>query len=118
MTASTKALVTQLVQAFPDLRRILDDHLEANDEILPHVFFGDLTEWLVDSYLAAPDAGSEATWRRILDQLEHVYEIGDTDVKELLYVSLLENLPYPGERGTEISEYLGPRLAADLADFR
>lgn len=119
MTTSTQALVTQLVQGFPELRSLFDDHLEANGELLPHVFFGDLTPWLVNSYLASPNAGPGATWRRVLDQLEHAYEIGDTDVKELLYVSFLEILPYPpDEKGTRISEYLGQNLTADLADFR
>jgi len=82
------------------------------------VLFGELTAWLVNAYLADPHAAPEATWRRILQELERDYDTDDSDVKELLYVSFLENLPYPGEDGARIAEHLGSRLAADLADFR
>ncbi len=118
MTASTRALVDRLVDTSPALRPLRQQHLDAFGELSPHMFFGELTAWLVNAYLADPDAGPTATWRRILADLERAYETGDTDVKELLYVSFLENLPYPDEDGAGIAEHLGPGLAADLAELR
>jgi hypothetical protein len=118
MTTSTHSLVEQLVGTYPELRPLRQQHLDAFGELFPHVFLGELTAWLVNAYLADPHAGPEATWRRILDELERAYDTGDADVKELLYASFLENLPYPGEDGAQIAEHLGPELAADLTDFR
>jgi hypothetical protein len=118
MTTSTHTLVDRLVDTHPELAALRQEHLDAFGELFPHVFFGELTAWLVNAYLANPDAGPQATWRRILADLEHDYETGDTDVRELLYASFLENLPNPGENGEGIARHLGPRLAADLADFR
>jgi hypothetical protein len=118
MTASTHALVDRLVNAHPELQRLRREHLDAFGEIFPHVFFGALTAWLVDAYRADPSAGPQATWRRILADLEGEYETEDTDVKELLAVSFLENLPYPNQDGAGITEHLGPRLRAELAALR
>lgn len=118
MSTSTEAVVTELVNDFPVLRPLLDEHLEENGELLPHVFFGRLTDWLVRSSLASPQAKPDSDWRHLLDHLEGIYETGSEDVRELLYASFLELLPYPDEEGAQISEHLGPRLAADLNDFR
>jgi hypothetical protein len=118
MTSSTHALVDRLTGTFPQLLRLREEHLEAFGELLPHVLFGELTAWLVDEYAAAPQAGPEAAWRRILADLERAYEAGDVDTRELLYVSFLENLPYPQEPGAGITGHLGPHLAADLAEQR
>ncbi len=118
MTTSTHTLVDRLVGTYPELQTLEREHLDAFGEMFPHVFFGALTAWLADAYLADPNAGPEATWRQILADLEREYETGDTNVKELLYVSFLENLPYPGQKGAQIAEHLGPRLTTDLVDFR
>jgi len=118
MTSSTHALTDRLTETFPQLRPLREEHLEAFGELLPHVLFGELTAWLVGEYVAAPQAGPEAAWRRILAELERSYETGDVDTRELLYVSFLENLPYPQEPGAGIADHLGPHLAADLAEQR
>jgi hypothetical protein len=102
MTTSTHALVDRLVDTHPELRTLRQEHLDA---------YGELTAWLVNAYLADSDAWPQATWRRILADLEREDETGDSDVKELLSVSFLENLPYPDEPGAGIAEHLGLHLA-------
>jgi hypothetical protein len=118
MSSPTHVLVARLVNAYPELRPLLAAHLDAYGELFPHVFFGELTRWLVDAYRADPNAGPGATWLRLVADLEQTYETGDRDIRELLYVSFLENLPYPDEEGASIAGRLGPQLAADLANLR
>jgi hypothetical protein len=118
MTTSTQLLVDRLVATYPELRTLHQEHVDTFGELLPHVLFGELTAWLVNAYIADPEVGPEAAWRRILADLERDYETGDPDVRELLYASFLENLPHPDEDGAGIAAHLGPRLATDLADFR
>lgn len=118
MSTSTEAVVNQLVKDVPVLRPLLDEHVEENGELLPHVFFGRLTDWLIRSYVASPRAEPDADWRRVLARLERIYETGSEEVRELLYASFLELLPYPNEDGAGISTHLGPSLGADLGDFR
>jgi hypothetical protein len=80
------------------------------------VLFWDFTESIVTSYLA--DQGRDGTWEAITDQLEAEYEDGDAAVRELIAVSFLENLPYPGEKGADIAGHLGPALRAVLDQLR
>ena len=113
---STAEVVLRLVERFGDLRPLYEEHLRENDELLPHVLFWDFTEWVVRSYLAARQR--EDTWKAVIDQLETEFEHGDDNVRELLAVSFLENLPYPGEEGADIAERLGPNLSAELHRLR
>jgi hypothetical protein len=110
------AMVGRLVTRFGDLRPLYEDHVRENDELLPHVLFGRLTDWIVRAYLAAPHRGD--TWKAVIDQLETEFEHGDDNVRELIAVSFLENLPYPGEEGADIAEHLGPNLRAELHQLR
>ena len=46
MWATPESLISTLVLEIPELRPMLDGHLRDNDgELLPHVFFGDVTRW-------------------------------------------------------------------------
>ena len=46
MSEQTEAFVRRLAGAWPGLRELLDEHLRVNfGEVLPHVFFGDITRW-------------------------------------------------------------------------
>jgi hypothetical protein len=71
---------------------------------------------LVRSYLAA--GGWDGAWKAVVDQLEREYERGEDDVRELLAVSFLEHLPYPGQEGADVVEHLGPALLAELRRLR
>ena len=103
------ALVRALVARFPSLRPLLEEHVDYYDEILPHVFFGELTPHLVS---LLPAAGSEL--RDILALLEETYA-SDPQLQELISVSFLENLPAPDESGAAIRDMLGPALTKQLA---
>jgi hypothetical protein len=99
---------------------MLDEHLKDNlGEILPHVFFGDLTRYVVSLCCAAGSGSASSIEHRelddILDMLEAEYAKGDDELQELISVSFLEHLPRPGERGSEIRNMLGRRLSEQLA---
>jgi hypothetical protein len=110
--------VKQLAAPFPGLAALLDEHIKENfGEVLPHVFFGDVTRYLV-SLLLAISGGGDLTQRRelcqTLDRLEEGYSRGDEELQELIAVSFLENLPRPGEPGSQIRSMLGPSLSKQL----
>jgi hypothetical protein len=110
MTSSTRNFIDLLIDEFPQLGPLREEYLTQFSEMLPHVFFGFLTEWLVNEYRADPQRGPDAVWRRLLDRLEQGYRTGDPDVQDLLAASFVENLPYPDEPGGDIVEHLGPSL--------
>ena len=112
MIEATVTLVTSLVSRFPGLRGLLAKHIEGNSgEILPHVFFGDVTHYVIRC-AGSGEASSEL--HDILGYLEEAFVRGDRDVIELVSVSFLENLPREGEAGAQVRQWLGPCLAKEL----
>lgn len=107
----------QLAEAFPALQPALAQHLEDNfGDLLPHVFLAGVTFAAADAY-ADPSAVAPVPAGALLDFLEERFG-RDDEVDGLVAVSVLENLPYPGEPGEAIVALLGPKLAAALAELR
>jgi hypothetical protein len=42
-------LVEQFVNEFIEFKTLLEQHLECNDELLPHVFFGECNDFFIKS---------------------------------------------------------------------
>jgi hypothetical protein len=97
-------LIRDLIVAAPELEAVRRAHLADNDELLPHVLFGDVTRWVVE----------RGPVPKVLAVLEHHMEAGDADGQNLIAVSFLENLfgDDPGERA--VQNALGPRLKAEF----
>lgn len=112
-----EAFVQALVADHPDLEPLLDEHREDNmGDLLPHVFFGDVTRWVVDHHLDLDADPSELD--PLLAALEKGMLDGSEEVKDLIAVSFLENLPYPDEDGADIIDRLGPALTAEIETLR
>lgn len=85
MDDPSEVLIRDLATRFDGLKALLAEHVEDNDEILPHVFMADVTRWVEGG---AADSERAA----VLDQLEQEYGGDDVGVRELITVSFLENL--------------------------
>ncbi|MFJ6431121.1 hypothetical protein [Streptomyces sp. NPDC091416] len=109
-------LVRDLVAAVPDFEDLYETHVFNQDGVLPHVFFWDVTQETVQSYLGldadAPD------WRRTLRFLEEQSARDVPGIDEVVVTSFLEYLPFPGKPGHEIVGELGPVMAAKFAKVR
>ena len=97
-------LIQDLIAASPELDAVRREHLADNDELLPHVLFGDVTRWLVEGG-PVPE---------VLAVLEHHVGAGDAAVQNVIAVSFLENLfgDDPDERAVQAA--LGPCLKAEF----
>jgi hypothetical protein len=101
-----------MAACFPGLGPVLDEHTKDNlGEILPHLFFGDVTRYVVGLYLRS-EVSPEL--HDILGHLEEAFQRETPDVVELISVSFLENLPRDSEPGAEIRKLLGPSLSKEL----
>lgn len=109
MRASEVAFVGALVHRFMSLEPLLQEHLDDYDGLLPHVFLGDVTRWIVTS---ASEGSSEVT--DVLGFFEWSFARGGEHEQELIAVSFLENLPSPGDPGAEVRSQLGPALTRQL----
>ena len=96
------------------LHPLLDEHLDDNfAKLLPHVFMGDVARWFVkegNSHNASP-------WvARLVELLDRALVAGSADVRELVQVSFVENLPTTSP-GSPALTRLTPALKADYARF-
>ena len=118
MSQVTQAFIRALVERFPSLAPLLEEHLTDNfGELLPHIFLGDVVRWVL-ALMATARAEESLTAQRELHEflcrLEDTYAGGNEELQELLSVSFLENLPRSGEDGAEIRNQLGPNLTKQL----
>ncbi|WP_229883723.1 hypothetical protein [Streptomyces omiyaensis] len=108
-------LVHDLLLHVPAFRGAYESHVFRQGGVLPHVFFWDVVQGTVRSFLA-PEA--EPDWRRTLDFLEERCGRGDTAVDEVIVTSFLGDLPSPHEPGHGIVRQLGPVMAAKFGRMR
>ena len=116
MSEATIAVIDRLVEACAALKPLFDEHLEDNfGEVLPHLLLGDMTRQLVGQ-TAGPGAFRDT--EAALRQLEDEFASGTDEVKELIAVSFLENLPERPEPGLDLRLALGPSLKRELSRMR
>ena len=76
-------LCEHLAREFPGVGALLNDHLADNRELLPHVFFGDLTRYVL------ADREDRVT---LVQCLEDAMSSGKPAIEELVGVSFVENI--------------------------
>jgi hypothetical protein len=112
MATTGMQIVRGLADQTPDLASLFAEHkADNNGEVLPHVFMGDVTRWVVS---LAGDSRRKTKLRRVLDFLNAEFERSDEAGRELIAVSFLENLPRPGDPGGELRNMLGAALEGEL----
>ena len=113
---STKNLVTQLLDRVPDLKSTYDEHLRDNHELLPHMFLGDVTRFVVRE-MRSQEARPSKPVRRIIEFFEQCMASGDEQVIELISVSFLENLLGEDDILANLKKLMGPNLAKQFEAF-
>jgi len=83
MDSNSEAFCEELARLFPDVASVLSNHLADNDELLPHVFMGDVTRYVLS------DPPSR---QALVNHLDEALREGGTDLQELVAVSFVENL--------------------------
>jgi len=114
MRAYEVAFVGALCFRFPELIPQLQEHIDDYDGLLPHVFMGDVTRWVLQRFHDDP---SDPTVRQILDFIETAFEHAAGEEREIIGTSFLENLPRPGEENDGVRALLGPALRNQLQEI-
>jgi hypothetical protein len=81
-------LAELFINEFTEFKPLLKEHIEYNEELLPHVFFGECNDYFIQ--FLKKDKTEEL--ERLFDFLERMATEGDDYVKELLSVTILERL--------------------------
>lgn len=99
--------INLLIDEFKDLKPVLQEHIEFNEELLPHVFFGECNEFFIN-YINEDNP-------KVLQRLFGVFEImsteGNDEVENILCVTILERL------GDDRNVLNKNRLTLLLSDF-
>jgi len=84
-----KNLAYLFVNQFEEYRIVLHEHIEFNGEILNHVFFGECNEHFIK---LIDEDQNVALIQELFDFFELMAIDGDTDVRDLLSVTILARL--------------------------
>ncbi|MEV4940717.1 hypothetical protein [Streptomyces zaomyceticus] len=102
-------LVENLVARVPGFVDAYECHVFNEPRVLPHLFFWDVVQDTVASYLG--EGGPEGPdWWQVLTFLEEETQRCAPGGIEVIVTSFLNDLPYPGEAGYGIEAHLGPAL--------
>jgi hypothetical protein len=83
VTMTTIEFCEKLAEQVPEIKTMLQEHLDDCDQLLPHVFFGDLARYVL----------SDGPGRlKMVEFLEQSFHRFGSEIEELIAVSFIENL--------------------------
>jgi hypothetical protein len=105
-----------LVGTNDELNMLYNNHLVEYDELLPHVFMGDMTRYVMKLAISSTigEKEREVELKRILDYFENAIHGPDEEINNLLVVSFLENLEQSHQSYNIIKSRLGKELRKSL----
>jgi Barstar (barnase inhibitor) len=108
---SAEAFLHDLLRAVPELKPVLDEHLAANDTLLPHVMMADMTRFAVSAIV---DLHKRPAVLKLLDHLEQGLRAGDEETRELILASFVENLIGEATALRLLKTLMGPNLRKEV----
>jgi len=111
-----KQCVDQLLEAVPELRPAYEKHVSDYDELLAHVFFGDVTRYVAQK-ARLDKMGKDTPLERTLRVMERCLTSGREEVQELVAVSFVENLMEHSELLAALKPLMGPSLIRQFEDL-
>lgn len=111
---SFTSFIRLLLHEIPELKLVYDQHIDDYDELLEHVFMGDVTRFAEQLYVTDPRSECLIRLLRFLDKS---YAVEDEKLKELISVSFLENLSRDEEFFEGFRGLLGETLSEELSKY-
>ena len=99
--------VADLIRLVPELEPAYREHVVFYEELLPHVFMGDVTRFAIEG---ASGRDNEPVLARLLAYLEEGLANGPEEVKELIFASFVENLQGEVPAILALAPAMGPLL--------
>lgn len=104
MTTTTRSFCQELAEQIPDLGSLLSEHISDYDDILPHVFMGDVTRYVL----------ADGPYRtEVVAALEDALRNRGPEVEELIAVSFVENLETQEELDRAVYGVNAPQITAE-----
>jgi hypothetical protein len=99
----TDSFCVELANRFATVRNLLETHVSEFSELLPNVFFGDLTRLIL----------SDAACRLSIVALLEKYFISDPTIQNLIAVSFIENLESIELLDRALSDIDAPKIRSE-----
>ena len=103
--------VEKLLVAVPEVQMVYVAHLDNNDALLPHVFMGDVTRFVLQ---IARSASNQEVLRKLLVVVEDGLRSNESDVQNLIAVSFVENLCGEDEAVVPLIPLMGEATRREL----
>lgn len=107
-------LVKDLVAEVPGYEDLYDAHVFNEGGVLSHLFFWEVVQETVSSFLGSDH---ETDWRGTLRFLEEQLRLDVSEVNQVI-ASFLFYLPWPHQPGYGLVDHLGPSMRAKFAAIR
>ncbi|MEU2297877.1 hypothetical protein ACK389_00375 [Streptomyces antibioticus] len=107
-------LVRDFVTAVPCFEDLFDAHVFNEGTVLPHVFFWDVVQETVASFVG----GDDTNWRVTLRFLEEQLRLDVHEVTGVIVTSFLLDLPWPDQPEYGLVDHLGPAMSARFTAIR
>lgn len=89
-----------LIKSIPEFQPTYEQHLQDNDEVLPHILMGDFTRFFVDVFHKAKnDQKMKDVLDRSVSFISTLFSSHDEMILDLVHTSFVENLQ--GEKDIE-----------------
>jgi hypothetical protein len=114
---TTEDFIEEMLRKVPELRPYYQEHLVDYDELLPHVFMGDVTRYVMNLARRIIEEGNSQSKEQLstlLDLFEVVFDRGEPYVQELIANSFLENLDRDDLSYALLKQRLGNGLSLQL----
>jgi hypothetical protein len=114
---ATVAAMEDFVRAVPEVEPEWREHLEANGEVLPHVFFGDVSRFAVK----VAEGSDVELATRFSAAIEKLAASENPEVVNVIHVSFAENLAWGDQQEqralAELKNVFGPMTLRRIAEF-
>ena len=103
--------VADLIRLVPELEPAYREHVVFNEDLLPHLFIGDVARFAIER---ASERNNEPMLARLLGCLEERLANGPEEVRELIVVSFVENLQGEVPTILALAPAMGPLLKQEV----
>ncbi|WP_027671349.1 DUF7674 family protein [Rheinheimera baltica] len=114
LTINYDTFITLLLEAVSELSIVYAEHIDDYDELIEHVFIGEVTRFSERLYAGDPNS---VVLKRLLDFIGCAFAADDEKLKELISVSFLENLSRDGDSFEGIRVLLSAKLSEELSKY-
>lgn len=109
--------LSTLLRVAPELIPMYEEHLTDHGEALPHVFMGEVSQYVIRSFESAfepPGEPHDEVLQNILTAIENALRDGSDETRDVISASFVENIAQAAKAHPGVRSRLGNSLQREL----